>query len=89
MIKLGGNITLDNFEYVDPSTLVVIKKMVGNYAKKISDKTIYTELIVKLVSSAPSYKLEAVLKNNGKEDKREVDDKNLFFAIDKVLSGYM
>ena len=38
MIELGGNINLDNFEEIEKGQLIVVKKVVGNYTKKISEK---------------------------------------------------
>ena len=42
MMKLGGNIVLDGCDNLEPATLIVLKKMVGNYARKISEKNIGT-----------------------------------------------
>ena len=38
MMQLGGNIQLIGFREIDPARLIVVKKMVGNYVKKISDE---------------------------------------------------
>lgn len=88
MIKLGGKITLDNFESIEPGTLVVVKKMIGNYAKKISEKNDFDDLKLTLLEKNGSYKLEATLKNGDKEDKKYASHKNLFFAVDEVLAGF-
>lgn len=45
--KLGGDITLSGFN-LEPIEMVVIKKIIGTYAKKISEKTDYNELKVTL-----------------------------------------
>ncbi len=45
--KLGGNITLSGFN-LEPIEMVVIKKIIGTYAKKISEKTEYNEIKVTL-----------------------------------------
>ena len=37
-IKLGGNIELVNAEGIDGGSLVVLKKIIGNYARKFSEK---------------------------------------------------
>ena len=36
-IKLGGNISLVGFEKLDNAELIIIKKIVGNYVKKMSE----------------------------------------------------
>lgn len=37
MIKLGGSIMLEGFDSMEPAKLVVAKKMIGIYAKKMSE----------------------------------------------------
>jgi len=37
MITLGGNISLDGFDDMDPGMLIVVKKIVGLFAKKVSE----------------------------------------------------
>ncbi len=39
-LKLGGDITLSGFS-LEPVEMIVVKKIIGNYAKKISEKTNY------------------------------------------------
>ena len=83
MIELGGNIKLINFDSLEPALLVVVKKVVGNYTKKISE-------------SIDSFKgIEVTLEDSSKinvkvsADKNyeaEAKDKNLFFSLDKALS---
>ena len=36
-LQLGGNIELSGFREIDPASMVIIKKIVGNYARKFSD----------------------------------------------------
>lgn len=84
MIELGGNIKLENFENLDPIKLVVVKKVVGNYAKKISEKSPFQEL--KLILTA-EFKVEAVLTKDSKETKADSSDKNLFYALNQALDN--
>ena len=83
MIELGGNIKLENFENLDPIKLVVVKKVVGNYAKKISEKHPFQELKLVLEES----KVEAVLTRDSKETKANSSDKNLFYALNQALDN--
>ena len=85
MIELGGNIKLNNFEGIEPALLIVIKKVVGNYTKKISEsfedfKSIEISLAEKDQNKI-TVKVEA-----DKKYTSEASDKNLFFALDKALN---
>tara|TARA_Y100000310_G_scaffold302635_1_gene340160 strand:+ start:17726 stop:18007 length:282 start_codon:yes stop_codon:yes gene_type:complete len=85
-MELGGNIKLEGFEVLDPSLLVVVKKIVGNYARKIHDlKGDYKELILNLDNS-DSYKMGVKLSFEDNEYNEEVSNQNLFFAIDDLLN---
>jgi hypothetical protein len=46
--KIGGNIALIGFSILQPIELVVIKKITGNYVKKISEIADYKELKLRL-----------------------------------------
>ena len=93
MIELGGNIKLDNFDYVDLPTLIIVKKLVGNYAKKIHDNIApFDELKVGLIEKEVEGKrveLGASLTSNEKICEAFASDVNLFFAIDKALRKIM
>ena len=85
MIELGGNIKLDNFESLEPALLIVVKKVVGNYTKKISESfTDFKEVTVKLEDEDLN-KISVMVKAD-KEYTSEAKDKNLFFALDKALN---
>ena len=43
-LKLGGNIALVGFEVLDPIEIAVVKKIVGNYVKKMCENAGYKEL---------------------------------------------
>ncbi|MEK6940947.1 MAG: hypothetical protein AABW49_03550 [Nanoarchaeota archaeon] len=89
MIELGGNIKLDGFNDLDPAKLVVVKKLVGNYVRKMHDAVAeFQELSLRLDESADktSFKLKAVVQFNGHEPiDHEVDNRNLFFGLDEAL----
>jgi len=54
MIELGGNIKLKGFSEIDNASLIVIKKIVGNYAKKLAETTDdFQNLILSLESKTP------------------------------------
>ena len=86
MIELGGNIKLENFENLDPIKIVVVKKVVGNYAKKISEKHAFQELKLVLTTNEES-NVEAILTKDSKETKASSLNKNLFYALNQALDN--
>ena len=90
-IVLGGNIELSGFKEVDGSSLIIIKKIVGNYVKKISEQNPDFEklhLVMKEVhktSNSEKYELNANATIGGKIISSEVIELNLFVAVDLVL----
>lgn len=83
MIELGGNIKLIGFKDLEPAKLVVVKKVVGNYAKTFSEKVgDIKELSVELKGTEVKAKLEY----KDKTINSETTDQNMFFALDKALS---
>ena len=89
MIELGGNIKLIGFNELDAASLIVVKKITGNYAWKISEKTnsIVDELSLELKNTEDAQKgINSNLKIKDKEINAEVTDVNLFYALDKALS---
>ena len=87
MIELGGNINLENFEEIDKGQLIVIKKVVGNYTKKISEKVEdFKKITVTLVKDS-KYKIEVKLETSETKES-EAENPNLFFALDQSLSKF-
>ncbi len=94
-INLGELITLKGFNDEDGSTLVIVKKMVGSYIKKImDDKESFQNATVTLKKvhghlekgQIKGGKSEVHIKiNAGKVYTSEVTDFNLFFALDKAF----
>ena len=90
-LELGGNISLTGFGVLEPGVMVVVKKIVGNYAKKLSEVTKNFEqisLVLKPVhqkEKSELYELHAKMVAAGKPVTAEITDRNLFFALDKVL----
>ena len=84
MIELGGNINLENFEEIDGGQLIVIKKVVGNYTKKISETfKDFKKITVSLVPES-KFKIKANLET-GETKETEAESTNLFFALDNAL----
>ena len=91
MIELGGNITLVGFKELGYAELIVVKKVVGNYARKISDRQEFSNLTLtlkpvhKTSEESMKYEFKGKLEVNGKLYNAEVTEHNLFVGLDSVL----
>ena len=91
IFQLGGNIELSGFNNLDHGILIVIKKMVGSYARKMSDissnfeKLIITMKLVHEREKSEKYELHAKLMDNGKAVTSSTTDRNPFVAVDAAL----
>ena len=86
--KLGGNIALVGFEILDPTEIVIVKKIVGNYVRKMSNNGAYQEMRLTLQQHkhGKTFKHEITgfaIFNEGKFNSN-VTDWNLFTAISQV-----
>jgi len=84
MMKLGGNITLDGFENLEPAMLVVVKKMVGIYAKRFSE-TLGSVDSLEVVRSENSISVRLTSKEKTFEE--NANDNNLFVTLSKALTN--
>lgn len=85
IISLGGNIELSGVEALDPASMVILKKIVGNYARQFSERTNLQKLSVSLSSREGLVCLNSVLVTDALSFSSECSDRNLFFALDLVL----
>ena len=90
-IELGGHITLVGFKELESGELIVVKKIVGSYARKMADSSQNFEnltVTLKTVHGTPrseKYELHARLLDNGHLYTGETVDRNLFVALDNCL----
>jgi ribosome-associated translation inhibitor RaiA len=90
-VQLGGNIQLVGFHDIDKAELIVVKKMVGQYSRKFSDRVKGFEslrLILKAIhkrEKSEKYELTGKIFIHGKQLVATAVDQNLFFTIDNVL----
>ncbi len=91
MIELGGNITLDGFSGRDYSELIVVKKIVGRYARQISDQhSQFESLKVALGHGKPgSHAIDAECTIGSSTTTNTASAQNLFVALDAALKGLM
>jgi hypothetical protein len=90
--ELGGHITLVGFKEIEKAELVVVKKIVGSYARKLSDTvagfesiTIILKMVHHTAEGHPKYELHAKANIKGNLCVSEVVDRNLFVGLDDVL----
>ncbi|MBU0615168.1 MAG: hypothetical protein KJ601_03685 [Nanoarchaeota archaeon] len=92
ILDLGGNIELSGFSGLQPAELDVVKKIVGNHAKRISDVCTNFEklsIYMKTVHSTEAskkFEIHAKLLDNGKHSTTEVVDRSIFAGIDSALT---
>ena len=87
---LGGNIELVGFNSLEPAKIIVVKKIVGNYVKKICDNTPgFEKICLELKENGKKVELITELSVSGKNKNASVEGDNLFFVLDKVFSSVM
>jgi ribosome-associated translation inhibitor RaiA len=90
-VTLGGNIQLSGFKDIEPAQMIVLKKIIGTYARKFSNKCKKFELLklsmkkVHEQEHSEKYEVHAMAVDEGKQYTSEVTERNLFFAIDTAL----
>ena len=91
VLRLGGNIELSGFKDIDRPSMIVLKKIVGNYVKRMSELSENFENLsltmkpVHATEKSELYEIHAKLMDNGKPFVSEVTERNLFVAIDNAL----
>ena len=91
ILELGGNIELSGFREMDGGTMVVLKKIVGTYARKFSntcdsfEKLSLTMKKVHETEGNAKFEVHCLLVDNGKNYASSNTDYNLFIVLDKVL----
>jgi ribosome-associated translation inhibitor RaiA len=89
-LQLGGNIDLTGFRGLEPGSMVILKKIVGNYARKFSEicakfeKISFTLKPVHETEGSKKYEVHGKLMDNGSIITSEITDRNLFMALDIV-----
>ena len=90
-IALGGNIQLTGFRDIDSSSMIVLKKIIGNHARRISELTKKMEILhitlkpVHQREKSEKYEVHAMIVDDGKVFASEITERNLFVAVDTVL----
>ena len=82
---LGGNIELAGFRDLDGGSMIVLKKIIGNYARRFSDQHGSEKLALQLSRDADAFALTGSVVRIGKTITAEHADKNVFVLVDSVL----
>ncbi len=88
--QLGGNIVLSGFKGMDGGTMIVLKKIIGNYARRFSTVQGFERIQVTMkpvheVENSKKYEVIAKLTYKGETVNAETIDHNIFAAVDDVL----
>ena len=95
ILQLGGNIELSGFSELDGGMMIILKKIVGNYAKKMSDHSTDFEKLhvtMKTIHSTEKnkkFEIKARLHYNGSVVAGDNVDRNVFVAVDNSLKIIM
>ena len=89
--KLGGSIELSGFRDIDSSSMIVLKKIIGNHARRIAELTKKLEVLhitlkpIHEREKSEKYEVHVKLIDNGKVFASEAIGRNLFVVIDAAL----
>lgn len=85
-IKLGDKIKLNGFSGIDNASMVILKKIIGNYTRKIIDNVKdFEELSVDLSEKNKKFDINVTEKVSGKENNYKSSESNIYVAIDKAF----
>lgn len=89
VINFGNSIRLSGFKALDGGSMLILKKMIGNYVRKLSDSKNFEKLNLNLNSivenDSKKFEISAELVNGGKTYNSKVIDNNVFVAIGDVM----
>lgn len=87
-IELGGNIFLSGFKDVERGSMIVLKKIIGNYVHKFREhekKYVSLSINKKDIHGGKSFELNGEIKTESKKYNSEVTSRNLYIGIDTLL----
>ena len=91
-INLGGNIQLSGFGNLDEEQLLIVKKMVGQFVKRVDSNknTSRLQMTLKGIHATEGqkpkkYELHGLLDLDGKITQTESIDYNFLFVLNNVL----
>ncbi len=85
MIELGGNIFLEGFDILERAELLIAKKLVGGYVRRISDEIAPCDKVEIKLKKVEKYEVSVSLMVNDKSTKTKTNGENLFITIDSAF----
>ncbi len=82
---LGGNIELTGFRELDGGSMIVLKKIIGNYARRFSDTYGSEKIELSMSKTSDMFSLTGSVFCKGQKITAVHSDKNIFFLVDAVL----
>lgn len=85
--QLGGNIELIGFRELDGGSMIILKKVIGSYARKFSDRLGGIEKLsirMKTVGNS-QFELTCSLIKEGQQFNSDLTEHNLFVGMDKLM----
>lgn len=79
MIVLGDKISLDGFDDLSPASLIVVKKMVGSFARRLAEEKGYDRLVI--FRQGDDISVKSI--KGGNEYEGKSSDINIFFGLGK------
>ena len=79
-IRLGGNIELVNVNDIDGASLIILKKMIGNYARKFSERGVDS---LSVIFDPSCVKVDCIRQDEMISS--DASSNNLFFAVDTAF----
>lgn len=87
-LRLGGNIILVGFS-LEPTEMIVVKKIIGNYVKKISEKIDYQDIKITLKETQKAKSFLHSIEISAKTAKgilaAKAVDNNLYTSLSEAL----
>lgn len=86
-VELGGNIRLEGFEVVEQAELLIAKKLVGCYVRRVAEQCGECKSArIILSKDSEEFIIQIVIdQDNGEKTTAQVQSVNLFMAIDSAL----
>ncbi len=87
-INLGGSISLVGFDVLEPVELAVVKKLVGNFVRKLTNQVEYSSLRLELKQHKKGKTFLHEINGEAEIDKHSLgakaEDYNLYACLNKV-----
>jgi len=84
MIELGDKIKLNGFDNLDPAAIIVVKKMVGSFARKFIEKNGLYEFF-EITNENNKISTSMIVEDNTINSIS--NEKNIYFGLSKALKG--